>query len=174
MAEEIQKPIMENMTVNDTFSLVVSKVEANYDADSQKMQFFLPVEKNPRAELSRLTGTSEDKKTARDLSYVNLYSIQLPGERAYENNGIFFDELNDLPLTKMSYRQGFSAERTVDVEEARRLKNTTRALLLVRFQEPYAAGYEMIKRQLQVQLVDVLFFDPQTGKILAKPSSSRK
>lgn len=38
VAQEKQKPLLGNLTIRDTFSLVVSNVEASYDADSQKMK----------------------------------------------------------------------------------------------------------------------------------------
>lgn len=175
VAEELQKPITDNLTVKDTFSIVVSGVRANYNADSQKMQFFLPIEKSQMAELLRSSsGLSRDKKTAYDLSYVNLYSIQWRSERGYETQGIFFDEMNNLVPTEQSYSQGFSAEVNLGVEDAKRLKNTGKAVVVVQFEEPYAGRGGLVDIQLQVRLVDIYFFDPQTGKILAKMSEVKK
>jgi hypothetical protein len=47
---EMQKPIIDNLTIKDTFSIVVSGVRADYDADSRKMQLFLLIEKSEYAE----------------------------------------------------------------------------------------------------------------------------
>ena len=107
VTQEKQKPILGNLTILDTFSLVAPNVQAAYDADSQKMQFFLPVEKSRMAELYRDT-LGRDKKTAYDLDEANLYSIQWRDDRAYSREGIFFDGTGNLTLTEKGYRQGFS------------------------------------------------------------------
>jgi hypothetical protein len=174
IAQEKQKPILGTLTVQDTFSLVIPNVEASYDADSQKMQFFLPVEKSRMAELYRSAGMSQDKKTASDLEGVSLYSIQWSGNSRYDHIGIFFDDMHNLTLTNKSYPSGFSAEVHLGVEEAKRLKNMTQAVAIVQFEEPYAGEGLRIDNQLQVRLIDVYFFDPQTGRILAKVSQSGK
>jgi hypothetical protein len=66
-----------------------------------------------------------------------------------------------------------SAEVSLGIEEAKRLKNMSRAVVIVRFEEPYV-GSGIVDRQLQVRLIDVYFFDQQTGKVLAKVSQSSK
>ena len=158
-AEEKQKVIIENLTIEDTFTFVINGVQPVYNADLQKLKFFLPVEVN------RTYIMDEDKKTAYDLSNVNLYNI----------NNIFFDDLNDLKLSEKSYYKGFSTEVSLNVEEAKRIKNTARAAVIVQFEEPYALeDYLRANKQLQVRLIDVYFFDQQTGKILAKMSDSKK
>lgn len=175
IAEELQKPIIDNLTIKDSFSLVVSGVRAEYNADTQKMQFFLPIEKSRMAELLRSSSSlSRDKKTAYDLSDVNLYSIQWRSERGYDTQGIFFDEMNNLLPTEKNYSQGFSAEVALSVEDAKRLKNAVKAVVVVQLEEPYAGRGGLVDTQLQVRLVDVYFFDPQTGKILAKMSEAKK
>jgi hypothetical protein len=69
--------------------------------------------------------------------------------------------------TKKDYRQGFSAAVNVAVEEARRLKNTVKAVLSLRFEEPYAVERYGSDAQFQTRLIDVHFFDQQTGETLA-------
>ena len=174
-AKELKKPIAGDLTVRDTFSIVVTGVRADYDADSQRMQFLLPVEKSLLAEAFRRNGPS-DKNTAHDLSRLNLYSIKWPA--GYDNDrdeqGLFFDETNGFVLKKKGSLEGFSTEVSLGVEEAKRLKSTVKAVVVVRFEEPYAAGYASTDRQFQVQLIDIIFFDPQTGKILARLSQSAK
>src|SRR5688572_24174948 len=123
VAREKQKPILGNLTVRDTFSLLVTKFEAGYDADAQKMRFFLAVEKNPMAELMKDSALGRES-----LEYSNRYSIQWPDERGYGSQGIFFDELGSLVLAEKGYQQGFLAEVNLSVEEARRLKNTSKAV----------------------------------------------
>jgi TonB family protein len=116
---------------------------------------------------------TEDKKTAPELSYVNLYNIRLDSSR--EREGIFFDETNGLKLSRRSFSPYnlFPAEVNLNVEEAKRLKETTKAVVLVQFEEPYASEW-IGRQQFQVRLIDVYFFDPQTGKILAKMSLAGK
>jgi hypothetical protein len=165
IAEEKKQPVLNNLTVQDTFHLVASGVAAEYDADSQTMSFFLPVEKNPLAASLLRLRVGEDKDEIRDLSRTSLYSISLGG---YQDEEVFFNDFNGLPLSKKDYNQGFSARINLTVEEARRLKTTTRAILLVQFEEPYAVvGYSR-KGQFQTRLIDVQFFDQTTGNVLAK------
>jgi hypothetical protein len=173
VAQEKQKPILGNLTIRDTFSLVIPNVRASYDADSQKMLFFLPVEKNPLAELYRDSGMGQDRKTAYNLEYIDRYNIQWRDDSGYGRQGIFFDELGNLGLTGESYSQGFSAEVNLGVEDAKRLKTMSKAVAIVQFEEPYV-GSGRVDRQLQVRLMDIYFFDHQTGRILAKVSQSGK
>jgi hypothetical protein len=173
VAQEKQKPILGNLTIRDTFSLVITNVRASYDADSQKMLFFLPVEKNPMAELYRDPSMSLDRKTASGLEYLNRYSIEWRDNSGCGRQGIYFDELSNLGLSGESYRQGFSAEVNLGVEEAKRLKTMSKAVAIIQFEEPYV-GSGRVEEQLQVHLIDIYFFDPQTGRILAKVSQSGK
>lgn len=167
--EEKKKPILNDLTIQNTFYLVASGVQAEYDADSQTMRFFLPVEKNPLAETYRRLYRDENKSDIRDLSRINLYSISLGGDEAPT---VFFDDVGQLPLSKKDYQQGLSASVNVAVEEARRLKNTTKAVLSVRFEEPYAVERYGSDAQFQTRLIDVHFFDQQTGRTLAKLGTS--
>lgn len=84
VATEAQKPIVGDLTLKDTFALLISDVEAEYDADSQKMRFSIRV--------PRHSSGDQDKRTAYDLSDVNLYSIHLD-RSGYGGYSIFFDDL---------------------------------------------------------------------------------
>lgn len=66
-----------------------------------------------------------------------------------------------------------SIEISLSVEEAKRLKSTTKAILVIQFEEPYVLE-SSYRRQFHVRLIDVYFFDQQTGKILAKMSQVGK
>lgn len=142
--EEKQKFILDGLRIDDKFFLVVPDVlQSSYDADLHKMQFFLPVPQGP--------------------------SIGLGGSQA-----VRFKEVNGLPLIGGGeYARGFSIEISLSVEAAKRLKNTTKAILVVQFEEPYVVG-SSFRREFQVRLIDVYFFDQQTGKILAKMSQVGK
>lgn len=168
-AEEKQKPIFGNLTIKDTFYLVVSGIQAEYNADLQKMKFFLPVQESEQGAMRRRLGMADDKKSVPLLEYENLYNIKL--DSSGEREGIFFDDTNGMELSGDRYFKSFSAEVSLNVEEAKRLKNTTKAVILVQFEEPYAGPYRV---QFQVRLIDVYFFDSQTGKILAKISQVSK
>ena len=170
--EEIQKPITGNLTVKDSFSIVVPRVEAEYNADTQKMRFSLSVWEN----IIQPSGDVQGKKTARNLEDFNLYRIIWRDDD--EIYGLYFDELNNLALTGKGFDSKFIAEVSLEVEEAKRLKNTVKAAVLVKFVEPYAINgystYRSFEKQFQVSLIDVYFFEPQTGKILAKMSGAKK
>ena len=170
--QERQKPILNNRTVGDKFSIVIPLVRAEYDADSQKMRFFLPVEKSLRADLNRRLNTYRDKKAAYDLEDVNHFSIQWNDNDAYSYGrmGIFFDEFNGLALNE-GYRGAISAEVSLGVEEAKLIKRAVKAVAIVQFEEPYAGDLE---EQLQVSLKDVYFFDSQSGRVLVKLSRAGK
>lgn len=164
-AQVKSKPIIENLTLNDTFQLVVSPsalgLESTYNADSQKMNFFLVVWKNERAELYRRFG-ERDKRSIYDLADANLYQIHL------DSGAIFFDDTNGLQLSK-KFWDGFSTDLSLNVEDAKRIKKTARAAILIKFEEPYVLR-TCDNPQLQVRLIDVYLFDQQTGKILVKMS----
>jgi tetratricopeptide (TPR) repeat protein len=164
-AEEKQKPILGDRTIQDTFSFAASGVQAEYNADSQTMTFFLPVNKNILAEALRGLKSTQDKKSARDLSRVSLYNISLKDS---DDSEVFFDWVSGFELSDKNYSQGFSAKVVLDVEEAKRLKAGVKAIVLVQFEEPYAIETYSSKVQFQTRLIDVQFFDQKTGKVLAK------
>jgi|GEM_PF-4135154 len=147
IAEEIQKPIIDNLTLEDSFSLVTSRIRAEYDADTQKMKYLLSI----------IGGLSDDN--------YRFYGF---GE-GYSTYEIVFRDINKL-IPKRGYLTDFSIEVPLDVEEAKRLKTTTKAVAIVKLEKPYIEGSD----DLRVRLIDVYLFDPQTGKILAKISEAKK
>ena len=170
VAEEKKKPILGGRSVEESFYLVSSAVKAEFNADTQTMSFSLPVRKNVMAEVSRGRISSEDKETADDLSSVTLYNVSLG---SYNDAHVFFDDTNGLILSGGSYDLQFTARVNLNVQEAMRLKTATKAVLVIRFEEPYAIGGGYLSGgQFQTRLLDVQFFDQQTGKVLAKLGSA--
>lgn len=159
--EEKKKPVIGNRTIEDTFYLVAHGVQAEYDADTQIMSFSLPVQRNYAAEVSR--SSSLDKKTITDLSRVATYQVSLGGPT---NPHVFFDSGGG--LTGPGSNQKFTATAKLDVEKAKRLKTEAKAVLIVQFVEPYAAQEYLEGGQFLVRLVDLQFFDPQTGRFLGR------
>lgn len=192
VAEEMQKPILDNLTIKDNFTLVFPS-EVSYNADLQKMRFNLYVMTISHFDKNR-------RKTASNLADVN------PNYFTYSEPKIFFDGFNGVKLweesksleaegtisrqiddlSKISKREFdtdyFTTEISLSIEEAKRIKNTIRVAIVVQFEEPYALTYHNYEKkyedewqqQLQVRLIDVYFFDQQTGKILAKMSEVKK
>lgn len=169
VADEKKKLLIGSRTAEDSFYLVSSAMTAEYNADTQIMTFTLPVRKNVMAEVTRRSRAIEDRTTARDLSRISLYSIELG---SYDDPKVFFDQTNGLPLSGGSYDQHFSTRVNLSVEEAKRLKTGTKAVLVVRFEEPYAIADYLSGGQFQTRLLDVQFFDQQTGRVLAKLGSA--
>lgn len=187
--QEQQKPILDNLTLRDTFHLVIPDVEASYDADNQRMRFFLEVGLTKGMIESRYgRAPSRDKKSADNLDDVNLYEIKWSerDSNSYDSRwwGIYFDDMSNLTLSGGDRREGFvtptgeirkegfSVEVSLGVEDAKRLKNTARAVAVVQLLEPYIGRGNYSERQLQVRLLDVYFFDSQTGRILGKAPQS--
>ncbi|MFM9905088.1 MAG: hypothetical protein ACKVQJ_11015 [Pyrinomonadaceae bacterium] len=159
LAAEIQKPILNTSTIKDTFTLLYP-VESEYDADFQKMKFSLRIDASSYADiLQRKPGS---------LSSMNRYSIYSV------STSLYFDDINGLKLTSKDYWKGFSTEVSLGVEEAKRLKNAAMAAVVISCKEPYALQAGQYTHQVQGRLIDVYFFDQQTGKILAKMSDSKK
>lgn len=169
VADEKKKSLVGSRTAEDPFYLVSSAMTAEYNADTQIMTFTLPVRKNVMAEVMRGSRAIEDRNTATDLSRISLYSVSLG---SYNDPKVFFDQTNGLPLSGSSYDQHFSARVNLSVEEAKRLKTGAKAVLVVRFEEPYAIGGYLRGGQFQTRLLDVQFFDQQTGRVLAKLGSA--
>ena len=146
ISEEMQKPIINDSKLKDTFFLVISRIRADYDADTQKMQYLLPIsESYPK----------------------DNYTIKGFGER-YSIDIVFNDINNLIPKTKF-YLGVFPIEVSLGMEEAKRLKATTKAVALVKLKKPYINIFD-----LNVNLIDFYLFDPQTGKILAKLSKVKE
>jgi hypothetical protein len=166
IVEEKKKPIMDRRTVQDTFYLVAHQVEAHYNADTQMMTFSLPVNSN----LSAAAVSEEykrDKKTMRDFSVGSMHDVSLGGAN---DPHVFFDAAVGLSGPTRDGR--FLATATLDVEDAKRLKTTTKAVLAVRFEEPYATQVYSEGGQFLIRLLDLQFFDPQTGTVVAKIAST--
>jgi hypothetical protein len=70
------------------------------------------------AELRRRIGSVRVKRTADNLEYLNLYSIQWGREYGSANQGLFFEETNSFKLKEKDYSSGFYAEVGLGVEEA--------------------------------------------------------
>jgi len=163
--EENKKAVLDSRTSEDTFYLVANKVEAEYNADTETMTFALRVRTNYPAELSR-TYNLEEKVAATDLSQVTMYDVSL-GD--YTDPRVFFD--SSAGLSGSRYSRKFMATAKLNVDEARRLKTGTKAVLVVRFEEPYAIQKDVAGGQFQVRLINVQFFDQQTGRVLASIGS---
>ncbi|HYX28142.1 MAG TPA: hypothetical protein VE863_06220 [Pyrinomonadaceae bacterium] len=165
-AQEKQKPVLGTLTLADTFTFVISqsplRLDAEYNADSQQMTLFLSVSRNDRSSVRTYLGG--DKKTAWNLADVNVYHIDIDNKAA-----VFFDDLNGFTLSK-KFLDGFMAQYHLNVDEAKRLKNKIKAAVLVQLDEPYAIP-SMGEMQFQVRLVDVYFFDQDSGRVLATISS---
>lgn len=158
--EEKKRPIIGNRTVADTFNLVAHTVRTEYDAGTQMMSFTLPVQTNYAAENSRTA--SLDTETTTNLARVALYQVSLGGDG---DPHVFFDSAKG--LTGSRYMQKFTATAKVDAETAERLKTGTKALLIVRFEKPYATQEYLTGIQFLTRIESVRFFDQQTGRVLA-------
>lgn len=161
--EEKRKPLIGNRTIETTYLLVAHTVKAQYDADTQNMTFTLPVQTNYGVEVSR---QQIDINLMTSLSSLAKYQVSLGGET---DPHVFFDRAPG--LYGSGSNQQFTVTAKLDVEVARRLKTSARAVLFVRFEEPYATQDYQEGGQFLVQLFDVFFFDPQTGIVLGKVSS---
>lgn len=128
------------------------------------MTFFLAVEKNELANSMKRLYNTRERLNLVDLSRISFYGVSVGTSQDAE---VFFDDLNGLELSAKGYRDGFVAETSLSVEDARRIKNTTGAVLLAQFEEPFAESY-LGKGQFKIHLKDVQFFDRQTGKVLAR------
>jgi TonB family protein len=158
--EEKKRPIIGNRTIADTFNLVAHTVKGEYDPGTQMMSFTLPVQTNYAAENSRTA--SLDMDTTTNLSRVALYQVSLGGDN---DPHVFFDSAKGLSGSR--YSQKFTATAKLDAENAERLKTGTKALLIVRFEKPYATQEYLTGIQFMTRLESVQFFDQQTGRVLA-------
>lgn len=163
--DEKQKPILDTRTFDDVFQLVAHNIKANYDADTQTMSFTLPIQTNFDSEV--LHSATVDKKTMRDLARVAMYQLSLGGDN---NPQLFFNFA--VGLAGAWDKQKFMVTAKLDAEEAKRLKTATKAVLYVRFEEPYATRDYSEGGQLMVRINGVQFFDPQTGRVLGQTGSA--
>ena len=162
--EEKKKPLIDRRTIETTYLLVAHTVHAEYDADSQIMTFSLPVETNYDGDV--ISRDNVDKKTITDLSRLAKYQVSLGGNT---DPHVFFDRAPG--LYGPGPHQNFTVRAKLSAANARRLKTHTKAVLFVRFEEPYATTEYQEGGQFLVQLSDVFFFDEQTSIVIGKVSS---
>ena len=162
--EEKKKPLIDRRTIETTYLLVAHTVHAEYDADTQIMTFSLPVETNYDGDV--ISRDNIDKKTITDLSRLAKYQVSLGGDT---DPHVFFDRAPG--LYGPGPHQKFTVTAKLDAADARRLKTHTKAVLFVRFEEPYATTEYNEGGQFLVQLSDVFFFDERNSIVLGKVSS---
>ncbi len=168
VSEKIQSPIISNLKIKDSFLLSLGSGVIKYDADSQKMLFLLPIK----------TVDSESKYDS-DFEKNNQYSINLTefkvwSGKAYEfTYQIFFNEVGNFTRKSNNERQGFSAEISINVEDAKLLKDKVKVVALVQFQEPYIANINSYIKEFQVKVIDIYFYNSETRKIIAKMSEAK-
>ena len=164
IVEELKKPLLDDRTVNDPFQLVAQSVKADYDADTQLMTFTLPVQTihSPQD----LRGLKADNKITTDLSRFAMYEVWLAGENGPH---VFFN--NAVGLVGQWENEKFSIKVKLEVEEAKRLKTGAKAVLNVRFEQPYATHEYVEGGQFLVRVAGIRFFDPQTGRVLGGSGS---
>jgi len=164
IVEELKKPILDDRTVNDPFQLVAQVIKADYDADAQMMTFTLPVQTihSPQD----LRGLKIDNTITTDLSGFAMYEVWLADE-----NGPHVFLNSAVGLTGQSENEKFSVKAKLEVEEAKRLKTGAKAVLNVRFEQPYATREYVKGGQFLVKVAGIRFFDPQTGRILGGSGS---
>jgi TonB family protein len=138
IVEEKKKPLIGSRTIDDTFYLIADTVKAEYDLDTEMMRFTLPVQTNDRGV---------------------KYKISLGGDN--DPHMLFNSAVG---LSGSVNDQKFTATAKLTVEEAaRRLKTGTKALLIVRFEEPYVEDGHFVTR-----IVGLQFLDQQTGRVLGQ------
>ena len=160
--EEKKKPLIDNRTVETTYLLVAHTVKAEYDADAQTMTFSLPVQTNDGA----ISPEKIDKAIMTDLSRLARYQVSLDFQAGPH---VLFNRAPGLHGSGND--QKFTVTGRFGVLDARRLKSSAKAVLFVRFEEPYATQDYEEGGQFLVQLFDVFFFDQMTGMVLGKASS---
>jgi TonB family protein len=159
---ELKKPILDERTVADPFQLVAQVIKADYDADTQMMTFTLPVQTIHSPQDLR----SIDKKITTDLSRFAMYEVWLADENGPH---VFFNSA--VGLVGQWQNEKFSVKAKLEVEEAKRLKTGAKAVLNVRFEQPYATREYVEGGQFLVKVAGIRFFDPQTGRILGGSGS---
>jgi TonB family protein len=160
--EEKQKPILDDRTVDDSFQLVVHAIKADYDAGTQVMTFTLPVQTIHTPQELRTI----DKKIITDLSRAAMYQVLLGDDR---DPHVCFNSAAGLHGSWDN--QKFSDTVKLTAEEAKRLKTGTKAVLNVRFEEPYATSEYVAGGQFLVKIAGIRFFDQETGRVLGGSGS---
>ena len=142
VVEEKKKPITGSRTIEDTFYLVADTVKADYDLDTQIMSFTLPVRTNDRGA---------------------KYQVSLGDDN---DPRVFFNSA--VGLSDLVNNQKFTAMAKLKIEEAvRRIRTGTKAVLTVKFEDPYVEGGQFLTRITGLQ-----FFDQQTGRVLGQLGSA--
>ena len=164
IVDEMKKPLLDDRTVNDPFQLVAHTIKAEYDADTQLMTFTLPVQtiQTPQD----LQSLNIDKKITTDLSRFAMYEVWLAGENGPH---VFFNSAAG--LVGQWENEKFSVKAKLGVEDAKRLKTGAKAVLNVRFEQPYATREYVEGGQYLARVVGIRFFDPQTGRVLGGSGS---
>lgn len=144
IAEEKKKPLIGNRTIYDTFYLVAHTVKAEYYIDTEMMSFTLPVQTNDQGA---------------------KYQIALGGDN---DPRVYFNSVDGLSGSVSDQNVTTTAKLNVE-EAARRIKIGTKAVLFVRFEEPYTTSEG---GQFLTRIVGLQFFDQKTGKILGKTGST--
>jgi hypothetical protein len=168
-SEELKKPITSNLGIKDTFAFVMNNVRATYDADSKVISMFLDINKQP------IYANEENLYSVR---WFNEYS---KGNKYYiDSYDLLFEKFeNLLPPNRNVSNSQFAVGIASEVEEAKRLKTSVKAIAFVKFKDPYAK-YDVVKtnshtgRKFYVSLVDIYFYDPQSGRIFAKASEMKR
>jgi len=139
---EKKKPIIGSRTIDDTFYLIADNVKTDYNLDTETMSFTLPVQTNDQGV---------------------KYHVALGGDNAPH---VLFNSA--VGLSGSVKDQKFTATTRLNVEEAARgLKTGIKAVLFVRFEEPYVEGGQFVTRILGLQ-----FFAQQTGRVLGQLGST--
>lgn len=163
IVEEKKKPLLDDRTVDDPFQLVTAAIKADYDADTQTMTFTLPVQTLRAPHEVQ----SINKKITTDLSRAAMYQVLLE-----DDNGPHVLFNSAVGLAGAWDKQKFSVTAKLDVEDAKRLKTGTKAVLFVYFEEPYATSEYVAGGQFLTRVVGIRFFDPQTGRVLGGSGSA--
>ena len=142
IAEEKKKPVTGSRTIDATFYLVADTVKTEYDLNAETMSFTLPVQTNNQGA---------------------TYQISLGGDNDPQ---VLFNSA--VGLSSSAKDQKFTATAKLDVKEAiKGIKAGIKALLFVRFEEPYVEGGQFVIRVLGLQ-----FFASQTGRVLGQAGST--
>ncbi len=142
IVEEKKKPLIDSRTIDDTFYLVADNVKTDYDLNTETMSLTLPVQTN---------------------NQVAKYQVSLGGDN---DPHVLFN--GAVGLSGSVKDQKFTATADLKIEEAVRvLKTGIKALLFVRFEEPYVEGGHFVTR-----IVGLQFFAQQAGRVLGQLGST--
>lgn len=170
-------------------------IETLYNADTQTLNLFLPLQSDGSAECyvrpERISEYEciaftliEDLKSSSRYVGRNAFGLKkVITKQEFVELGIIFSGLQSLkPPAKKNYDRGYAADLRVEPNKARTLRSSVRAILIGNFASPYAVAesrhdtptmaepLDITTTFLRValQLKEVCFFDDSTGEILAK------